>query len=178
MAMSEEIKLDFEVNELQKIKENILITSTKKQIAEDLEYEIEILFPVEKEDILFKLEIFVTRKKIFLFTKNLKPFNDGRDIIGDVFPENLEPLPFSFGRQHSLVNVSTISLCIDLENLISNKEYAWKTLEIPKFICGCCVLLSTLSLPHLLETVLPRTNARYPPMARLPHMRQAGPSSC
>lgn len=87
MAMSEEIKLDFEVNELQKIKENILITSTKKQIADDLEYEIEILFPVEKEDILFKLEIFVTRKKIFLFTKNLKPFNDGRDIIGDVFPE-------------------------------------------------------------------------------------------
>ena len=66
------------------IKENILLIYNKINSKKNIEYHINIIFQNKKkskEDITFILTINLTKKIIMLYSKNIKPISDGRDIL-------------------------------------------------------------------------------------------------
>ena len=68
------------------IKDNILLIYSKINSKKYSEYRINITFPniidqESKEDLEFILEINLTKKTIILFSKNINPISDGRDIF-------------------------------------------------------------------------------------------------
>ncbi len=68
------------------IKENILLIYTRTNTKKYSEYIITISFPNKinpesKKELEFILEINLTKKTIILFSKNINPISDGRDIL-------------------------------------------------------------------------------------------------
>ena len=89
MSMAEEIKLEYEITQIQKNTDNILVISKKMPYNNYCEFQIEFTYSDEKneEDIVFILDVLINEHKMHLYAKNLYPYNDGSDLIQEVSPE-------------------------------------------------------------------------------------------
>ena len=78
-------KIDLEISKIKTdfSNENILIQSQKIKYSNNIDYQIDISFPNNKndEDYDFTLEINVNEEKIRLFSKTIPSLSDGRDIL-------------------------------------------------------------------------------------------------
>ena len=78
-------KIDLEISKIKTdfSNENILIQSQKIKYSNNIDYQIDISFPNNKndEDYDFTLEINVNEEKIRLYSKTIPSLSDGRDIL-------------------------------------------------------------------------------------------------
>ncbi len=78
-------KIDLEISKIKTdfFNENILIQSQKIKYSNNIDYQIDISFPNNKndEDYDFTLEINVNEEKIRLYSKTIPSLSDGRDIL-------------------------------------------------------------------------------------------------
>jgi hypothetical protein len=103
MSESEEIKLEYEITQLQKHPERILIISKRPQYnPSTCEFHIEITFP--ETNYIFILQISLTNHYIHLYSKNFHPLNDGRDLIRLAYPN----LPLNNSYSPDKINLKTI----------------------------------------------------------------------
>lgn len=103
MSESEEIKLEYEITQLQKHPERILIISKRPQYnPSTCEFHIEITFP--ETNYIFILQISLTNHYIHLYSKNFHPLNDGRDLIRLAYPN----LPLNNSYSPDKINLKII----------------------------------------------------------------------
>lgn len=84
--MSEEIKLEYEITQIQKNTDDILIISRKMPYDKVCEFQIDFTYHIDNKEYIFIVEISLTAHQIHLYSKTLSPFNDGRDLIREVYP--------------------------------------------------------------------------------------------
>ena len=114
MSESEEIKLEYEITQLQKHPEHILIISKRPQYnPSTCEFHIEITFL--ETNFIFILQISLTYHYIHLYSKNFQPLNDGRDLIRLAYPN----LPLSNSYSPDKISLKTI---IDMLSMLTQSS--------------------------------------------------------
>ena len=106
------------------IKENIFLIFNKISNKKYSEYFIDISFnnnvnPKLKKDYEFTLEINLAKKSIVLFSKNINPISDGRDILPLLSKNSVISNNFS-----SIENINIIDIINSIKNFLRYEKYS------------------------------------------------------
>ena len=126
MALKEEEKLiekKFEAAQDKIVRDNILLVYTKSNSKKYSEYQVNISFTIKKnkvskEDYEFILEINLTKKTIILFSKNINPLSDGRDIFPLISKFSIISNNFFFIDDINIQDIVT-----NIKKFLENKKF-------------------------------------------------------